>query len=141
MSDKSNLPTVLSRITEYLDSGGLWNPELADHAAVRDLICDARAEINRLREELDAARRDHGIVMAALQSSMQDCEHHKKSFAEAVAAHVRAERILAALREPSEAMVADAAEYVLGYHEPDYRDIRTAIVAAVAAAEQEVGHA
>lgn len=56
MSDKSNLPTVLSRITEYLDSGGLWNPELADHAAVRDLICDARDEIDRLTRILAALR-------------------------------------------------------------------------------------
>jgi len=44
-----DLTDVVSRITEYLDSGGLWNPELADHAAVRDLILDARDEIDRLR--------------------------------------------------------------------------------------------
>lgn len=33
---------VPERITEYLANGGLFNPELAQHAAVRDLLIDAR---------------------------------------------------------------------------------------------------
>lgn len=30
------------RITDYLSAGGLFNPELADHVAVRDLLMDCR---------------------------------------------------------------------------------------------------
>ncbi len=37
--------TVIERITEYLSSGGLVNPELMDHAAVRDLLIAARAAL------------------------------------------------------------------------------------------------
>jgi hypothetical protein len=33
------------RITKYLTDGGLFNPELADHEAVRDLLIDCRAEL------------------------------------------------------------------------------------------------
>jgi hypothetical protein len=33
---------VSNRITGYLSGGGLFNPELADHAAVRNLLIDAR---------------------------------------------------------------------------------------------------
>lgn len=34
-----------NRITDYLSCGGLFNPELANHDAVRDLIMDCRTEI------------------------------------------------------------------------------------------------
>lgn len=37
---------VVERITEYLATGGLFNPEQMDHAAVRDLLIDARAALN-----------------------------------------------------------------------------------------------
>ena len=33
---------VIDRITAYLTGGGLFNPELANHDAVRDLLIDAR---------------------------------------------------------------------------------------------------
>lgn len=32
-------------ITDYLSNGGLFNPELMDHAAVRDLLIDCRAAL------------------------------------------------------------------------------------------------
>ena len=38
------------RIKDYLSMGGLFNPELANHGAVRDLILDARAELDLKRE-------------------------------------------------------------------------------------------
>lgn len=38
---------LLGRIRHYLWSGGLYNPELADHLAVRDLILDCRDWIER----------------------------------------------------------------------------------------------
>lgn len=39
---------VSDRITAYLASGGLFNPELANHDAVRDLLMDARAQLDLL---------------------------------------------------------------------------------------------
>lgn len=36
---------VQERITAYLCGGGLFNPELANHDAVRDLLIDARAAL------------------------------------------------------------------------------------------------
>jgi hypothetical protein len=38
---------LLGRIRHYLCSGGLFNPELANHIAVRDLILDCRDWIER----------------------------------------------------------------------------------------------
>ena len=40
---------VADRITAYLSGGGLFNPELANHDAVRDLLIDARDELHMLR--------------------------------------------------------------------------------------------
>jgi hypothetical protein len=34
------------RITEYLFNGGLFNPELANHFAVRDLLMECREVLN-----------------------------------------------------------------------------------------------
>lgn len=34
------------RITAYLFNGGLFNPELADHLAVRDLLIECREVLN-----------------------------------------------------------------------------------------------
>lgn len=33
---------LIARITEYLVMGGLFNPELANHEAVRDLLIECR---------------------------------------------------------------------------------------------------
>jgi hypothetical protein len=33
---------LITRITDYLAMGGLFNPELANHLAVRDLLIDCR---------------------------------------------------------------------------------------------------
>lgn len=37
---------VLDRIQEYLQAGGLFNPEAMDHNKVRDLILDCREVIS-----------------------------------------------------------------------------------------------
>lgn len=47
---------VTERITTYLINGGAFNPELADHSAVRNLLIDARAELDALRALLKEAR-------------------------------------------------------------------------------------
>ena len=40
-----------ARITSYLSLGGLFNPEMANHDAVRDLLIDCRAEFATLRSD------------------------------------------------------------------------------------------
>ena len=54
---------IVDRITEYLSSGGLFNPELMNHDKVRDLCMDARDEILRLR--LLLARHDWQPIVTA----------------------------------------------------------------------------
>lgn len=44
---------VTDRITEYLELGGLFNPELMDHTKVRNLLIDCRIELTRLIEKCD----------------------------------------------------------------------------------------
>lgn len=39
-----------NRITDYLSMGGLFNPELADHLAVRDLLIECRKVLNEVSE-------------------------------------------------------------------------------------------
>ena len=41
---------IVERCSEYLIGGGIWNPELADHDKVRDLVIDCRDEIERLHQ-------------------------------------------------------------------------------------------
>lgn len=46
------------RITEYLELGGLFNPELADHSAVRDLLIDCRKELAKPSDDMkDVAKK------------------------------------------------------------------------------------
>jgi hypothetical protein len=37
---------LTDRIADYLSSGGLFNPELANHFAVRDLLIEIRKTLN-----------------------------------------------------------------------------------------------
>lgn len=37
---------LCDRITDYLSMGGLFNPELADHDAVTDLLIECREVLN-----------------------------------------------------------------------------------------------
>lgn len=43
---------LISRATEYLTNGGLFNPELMDHEKVRDLIYQMRNEIASAANQL-----------------------------------------------------------------------------------------
>jgi hypothetical protein len=40
------MSSASERITQYLSVGGLFNPELMEHAKVRDLLTDCRAELD-----------------------------------------------------------------------------------------------
>lgn len=57
MTEKALFPsktrTIPERIGDYLSGGGLFNPELANHDAVSDLLMDCRDEVDRLRKGLE----------------------------------------------------------------------------------------
>ena len=71
---------IVERCSNYLSSGGLFNPEFADHDAVRDLVINCRDEIERLREALkkivsfeggnvfDVLHEIHSIAVEALEN-------------------------------------------------------------------------
>ncbi len=40
---------LVKRITAYLDSGGLWNPEAMEHDKVRDLLIDCREALAAIK--------------------------------------------------------------------------------------------
>ena len=42
---------LINRITYYLSSGGLFNPELADHLAVRNLLIECREALAQTEQE------------------------------------------------------------------------------------------
>ena len=60
---------LILRINAYLAGGGLFNPELAKHDGVRDLLIECRAELSAANEKLDAAKeaesRIFGLRIAA----------------------------------------------------------------------------
>lgn len=62
----------LERISGYLTSGGLFNPELANHMAVRNLIIDCRNRIMELEEQLDAYNMD-GAHAASRITELDKC--------------------------------------------------------------------
>jgi hypothetical protein len=42
-TEKTKREQIQDRIRNYLESGGLWNPEAMEHDKVRDLLMDVRA--------------------------------------------------------------------------------------------------
>lgn len=51
---------VVDRINAYLSTGGLFNPEMANHDAVRDLLIECRAQLAAARDAaLDEVRDWH----------------------------------------------------------------------------------
>ena len=69
------------RIKDYLSMGGLFNPELVNHDAVRDLILDARAELDLKREPLS----DEEIMILGGQNLCNEANSFKPfGFARAI---------------------------------------------------------
>lgn len=84
---------VLDRISSYLAGGGVFNPELANHAAVRDLIvmCGNRIradaiEKNRLRESFDAAQKLASAAVDDLKDFTGSIAAKSRKAAEAIMA-------------------------------------------------------
>jgi len=61
-------PSVTERITAYLCGGGLFNPEYANHDAVRDLLIDAKSDLAARDAELAAMKQ--GKVLADGMANM-----------------------------------------------------------------------
>lgn len=45
---KIKMNPILDRIQNYLEVGGLFNPEMMEHEKVRELIMDCRSELEQL---------------------------------------------------------------------------------------------
>lgn len=58
------------RITNYLVSGGLFNPELMDHNAVSQLLIDSRDYIEFLEKRLEHYTTMHEHAMEMLHTLM-----------------------------------------------------------------------
>ena len=80
----------IERITDYLFSGGLWNPELAIHDNVRDLLIDCREELAASKAEVERLKNDFKRLKTLMHQTIwfvddmikthtNGCEHcHKK---------------------------------------------------------------
>ena len=55
---------VVTRITEYLSLGGLWNPDLMDHDKVRDLLIDCREALTTAQAAIRLAEAVVGYIDA-----------------------------------------------------------------------------
>ena len=83
---------LTKRIEEYLSAGGLFNPELANHVAVRDLLIECREalrehamrEVQRLGQEIEqepvaywkehaqGLQRDYDSLLADFQAQLEE---------------------------------------------------------------------
>lgn len=59
------------RINNYLMTGGLFNPELANHTEVRNLLMDCRDYIEFLEKRLDHSTAMHEQSMSMLLKLME----------------------------------------------------------------------
>jgi hypothetical protein len=64
-----------SRIAAYLTGGGLFNPDLADHDAVRDLLIDCRDRLAALTAELVRVKDERDEAWASAQAYKLDLAH------------------------------------------------------------------
>jgi hypothetical protein len=60
---------LIARVASYLSTGGLFNPELAQHDNVRDLLIDLRDRIAALMAELEAAKETGRALFRAAQKA------------------------------------------------------------------------
>ena len=106
--DADSVGGLTERITAYLSGGGLFNPELANHDAVRDLLIDCRdalankrGEIEQVRSVLNDERYCHGQTVKQLKETASQMLAEQRSAKEQAEARVKAlEAAEAKLAEP-----------------------------------------
>lgn len=54
--EKENISEIMGKISEYLQNGGLFNPEHMDHQQVRDLLMEARQQLAAAQATLQEIR-------------------------------------------------------------------------------------
>lgn len=62
---------MIKRINNYLMTGGLFNPELANHTEVRNLLMDSRDYIEFLEKRLNHSNEMHEIAMRMVATLME----------------------------------------------------------------------
>jgi hypothetical protein len=82
---------AVQRITDYLLSGGLFNPELAMHDRVRDLLMDCRTELAEKTNEVSNWHRHYRDEASKAQKCKQ--------------AYIEQEKEVARLRAAAQAVV------------------------------------
>jgi hypothetical protein len=76
--------SLIGRIDGYLTVGGLFNPEMADHQAVSNLLRDCREYLRSLRTEsdvsalLDKARREQAEAIKKLIAKWRSGKHAER---------------------------------------------------------------
>lgn len=77
MTKLEELKLAHEQIREYIENGGLFNPELQDHGSVRDMIL----RLARTLPQLIAVAEDHDAMVAALTESYALILEAKHKFA------------------------------------------------------------
>jgi hypothetical protein len=62
---------LINQITDYLSSGGLFNPELADHNKVRDLLIECREALEVLEKIANVNAMDYEYQQWAKEALKQ----------------------------------------------------------------------
>jgi hypothetical protein len=76
------LREICARITRYLSGGGLFNPEMANHSAVRDMLIEIRCD---LEAKLPAYER----VVEALRLALPRMAHRSSCWKRTMAIYPR----------------------------------------------------
>lgn len=76
---------LLDKISEYMTTGGLFNPEHMEHDKVRQLVMDCRAELNKyghalmeIRSKIEEAVCTEGCDKGVVMLDHQGTTHYDK---------------------------------------------------------------
>ena len=106
--------TLIQRLSDYLSGGGLFNPELANHEAVRDLLIDCRDALEQQAAQIAEKDAEIARLTECLSKANANHEHFERAWYlrgdvnEALRAD--AERLWIALQEADTIMGHDDAE-------------------------------
>ena len=65
---------VLNRIQDYMENGGLMNPEMMEHMKVRDLIMECRYQITLLRKDNTQANLLNQKMREGLEAAIRELD-------------------------------------------------------------------